>query len=49
VLTDRHDDEAGLSAPPHTRKLARLMVRVEDLRAIVEQFDEERRDGLAAQ
>lgn len=46
VLTDRYDDEAGLSAPPLTRKLARLMVRVEDLRAIVEQFDEERRDGL---
>lgn len=49
VLTDRYDDEAGLSAPPRTRKLTSLMVRVEDLRAIVEQFDEERRDGIAAE
>lgn len=47
VLTDTYDDEAGLDAPPRTRKLTTLMVRVEDLRAIIEQFDEERRDGLA--
>lgn len=47
VLTDSYDDETGISAPPRTRKLTSLMVRVEDLRAIVEQFDEERRDGLA--
>lgn len=46
VLTDTYDDEAGLDAPLRTRKLTTLMVRVEDLRAIVEQFDEERRDGL---
>lgn len=48
VLTDTYDDDASLGDPPRTRKLATLMVRVEDLRAIVEQFDEERRDGLTA-
>lgn len=46
VLTDSHDDDASPGVPPRTRKLATLMVRVEDLRAIVEQFDEERRAGL---
>lgn len=40
VLTDVYDEEAGLSAPPRTRKLTSMMVRVEDLRAIIEQFDE---------
>lgn len=49
VLTDAYDDEAGVSEPPRTRKLTSLMVRVEDLRAIIGQFDEERRDGLAAE
>jgi len=48
VLTDIYDEETDLGAP-RTRKLASLMVRVEDLRAILEQFDEERRAGITAQ
>lgn len=48
VLTDSYGEEAGVSVPPRTKKLTSLMIRVEDLRAIVEQCDEERRDGLTA-
>jgi len=46
LLTDVYDHEVGTSLPPRTRKLASLMVRVEDLRTIVEQFDEERKNGI---
>lgn len=44
VLTDSCDDD-DLSKL-RTRKLTSLMISVEDLRAIVELFDEERIDGL---
>ena len=41
VLTDIYHEEAGLEVPPRTKKLTSLMVRVEDLRAILEQLDED--------
>lgn len=49
VLTDIYEDGVALSERPRTKKLTSLMVRVEDLRAIVEQFDEERRDAVTPQ
>lgn len=49
VLTDTYDDDAICGTPPKTRKLTSLMIRVEDLRAILEQFDEERRHGITAE
>lgn len=48
VLTDVFDEGEGLNDAPRSKKLTSLMVRVEDLRAIVEQFDEERRIGIVA-
>ena len=45
VLTDSYEDDDLTKL--RTRKLTSLMVSVEDLRAIVELFDEERVDGLA--
>jgi hypothetical protein len=44
VLSDSYDDD-DLSKL-RTRKLTSLMISVEDLRTIVELFDEERIDGL---
>lgn len=44
VLTDSYDDDDLDKL--RTRKLTSLMISVEDLRAIVELFDEERIDGL---
>lgn len=41
VLTDIYDDEASLEQPPRTKKLTTLMVRVEDLRALLDQLDED--------
>ena len=41
VLTDSYHELDAELTNPRTRKLTSLMIRIDDLRAIVEQFDEE--------
>lgn len=49
IMSDKYEDDDRASlANQRTRKLTSLMVRVEDLRAIVTHFDEQRQLGSSA-
>jgi hypothetical protein len=41
VMTDSYNDSSEFDEAPCTRKLTSLMIRIDDLRAILEQYDED--------